>query len=130
MNRFRAWIISAAVGALTGVGTYLVSGPYVSLSVTCFILYTLGMRLMLLHSDVFFTRNSDWVIARWGGVGGGLLGAVPLFGVSTALPLSSSLRFSLSVLVLGAMTTMWALGVAHARETASNSGLDIVAESA
>lgn len=64
MIRFHAWMVSATVGALTGVGTYLVSGPYVSLSVTCFILYTLGMRLMLLHSDVFFAQNSDWTVTR------------------------------------------------------------------
>lgn len=116
-------MVSAAVGAFTGVGTYLLPVSAISLSVTCFILYTLGLRLMLLHPDVFFTRNSDWAIAWWGGVGGGLLGAVPLFGVSTALSFSLSLRFSLSVLVLGAMMTMWALGVAHARAIAPGSTL-------
>lgn len=120
MQRAFAWTAALTVGTLAGAGSHLVGHADPVLTASVGVTYAVLARLAVSHPDIVYEEGSPaWAVGRWSGLSTGFVLFVTLVGVGTTLTIGDDLRVSLQILVFGAGWTMWALGVAYAREKAS-----------
>ena len=102
VHRALPWIVTVAVTALVGGGSYWLHG-FVSLALFTGLVWGVGIgilvRIYRLHPER--ATGTSWADKRWTGLGVGLLNGAGLLGVSPFLPIPDDLRLGLAFLVLG-----------------------------
>ena len=129
MRQTTAPLVRLGIGSVSSVAVHQLLYANLSVALVLGAVYALAVWLMLRRRSVFTTRRS-----LWGGVFGGILTGVPVFGIRPILSLSPEAATALGLLVVGFGVAMAGIGIELAftatrrNEKRARESTDVVAD--